>query len=64
LKLIVNGRAGRPTIDRTEVIAEVSMPRRGPCVAETVEAGTWAETTAHGRLTLAVLGGLAEFERT
>jgi hypothetical protein len=63
LKLIVNGRAGGPTIDRTEVIAKVSISGRGPCVAARVEAGTWAEITAHGHLMLTVLGGLTEFER-
>lgn len=53
-------RLARSTRDLLNVLAAVS--ERGACFKSLGD--TWADTTtAHGRLMLTVLGGLAEFER-
>jgi DNA invertase Pin-like site-specific DNA recombinase len=53
-------RLARSTRDLLNVIAEIS--RRGAGFRSLKD--TWADTTtAHGRLMLTILGGLAEFER-
>ncbi len=53
-------RLARSTRDLLNVLAEVS--ERGAAFRSLADA--WADTTtAHGRLMLTILGGLAEFER-